>query len=297
MGALFQPTYCGEVSGRDRLCDDRPEPQPLSRRALLGLGLGLTVAGTGLAGCSTDGSVLPDLPDVRRKQPSCVARSSLPRYDRLAGLPLVYEVNRRRTEFAIDKGFAGQLEAWLSDLRELTGWRLRQVRTYGTWTNGGSDCSSWHDAGRAFDLARLRLSADREVSCRYDLWRDTSGEELTEARRAYWAVAASAHQHFAYVLTYLYNAQHHNHIHLDNGRSGSEPSTFSSRSPAQVQAVQGILTYLWGAPVEVTGRWDAATRDVIESVLRDLAMSDDLADQATWAGFLTASVRRGAEPA
>ena len=33
--------------------------------------------------------MLPDLPDVRREQPSCVARSSLPRYDRLAGLPLV----------------------------------------------------------------------------------------------------------------------------------------------------------------------------------------------------------------
>jgi hypothetical protein len=297
MGALFQPTYRGEVSGRDSSADHRPEPPSLSRRGLLGLGLGLTAAATGLAGCSTDGSVLPDLPSVPRERASCVARSSLPRYDRLAGLPLVYEVNRRRSEFAIDEGFAGQLEAWLTDLRELTGWPLQQVRTYGTWTNGGSACSSWHNAGRAFDLARLRREDGTDVSCRYDLWRDSSGGDLTEARRTYWTVAASAHRHFAYVLTYRYNAQHHNHIHLDNGRSGTEPSTFSSRSPAQVQAVQGILTHLWDAPVEVTGRWDAATRDVTESVLGDLAVGDDLADQATWAGFLTASVRRGAEPA
>ena len=266
MGALFQPTYCGEVSGRDRSSDSRPEPQPLSRRGLLGLGLGLTAAATGLAGCSTDGSVLPDLPDVRRERPSCVARSSLPRYDRLAGLPLVYEVNRRRSEFAIDEGFAGQLEAWLTDLRELTGWSLRQVRTYGTWTNGGTDCSSWHNAGRAFDLARLRREDGTDVSCRYDLWRDTSGGELSAARgpTGPWP---PAHQHFAYVLTYLYNAQHHNHIHLDNGRSGSSRPP-SAAGPAQVQAVQGILTHLWDAPVEVTGRWDAPTRDAAtESVL------------------------------
>ena len=226
-----------------------------------------------------------------------MARSSLPRYDRLAGLPLVYEVNRRRREFAIDEGFAGQLEAWLTDVRELTGWPLRQVRTYGTWTNGGTSCSSWHNAGRAFDLARLRRDDGTDISCRYDLWRKASGRELATTRRAYWAVAASAHRHFAYVLTYLYNTQHHNHIHLDNGRSGTEGSTFSSRSPAQVQAIQGILTHLWDAPVEVTSRWDPATRDATASVLRDLAVGDDLTDQATWAGFLTASVRRGAEPA
>ena len=91
-----------------------------------------------------------------------------------------------------------------------------------------SSCSSWHDAGRAFDLARLRLAGGTEVSCRYDLWRDTSGRELTRARRAYWAVAASAHRHFAYVLTYLYNAKHHNHIHVDNGRSGAGPSSEAS---------------------------------------------------------------------
>jgi hypothetical protein len=259
--------------------------------------VGLTAAGAGLAGCGSDGSVLPDLPTVRREQPTCVARSSLPRYGRLAELPLVYEVNRRRSEFAIDEGFAGQLEAWLTDLRELTGWDLRQVWTYGTWTNGGTDCSSWHDAGRAFDLARLRRDDGADVSCRYDLWRDASGGELSEARRAYWVVAASAHRHFAYVLTYLYNAQHHNHIHLDNGRSGTEPSTFSGRSRAQVQAVQGILTHLWDAPVEVSSRWDAATRSALAPVLRDLAVGDDLVDRATWSGFLDASVRRGAEPA
>ncbi len=292
---MSQPTYCGEVSGHDDAAGDRPAARPLSRRGLLGLGVGLAAAGTGLAGCAADDATGPDLPGLRRAQPTCVRRSSLPRYDRLADLPLVYEVNRRRSEFSVDGGFAGQLEAWLTDLRELTGWPLRQLWTYGTWTDGGTACSSWHDAGRAFDLARLRLEDGTDVSCRYDLWRDASGRGLTWARRTYWAVAASAHQHFAYVLTYLYDAQHHNHIHLDNGRSGAGRSTFSSRSPAQVQAVQGVLTHLWDRPVEVTGRWDAPTREATRTVLSGLEVGDDLTDQATWAGFLTASTRRGAD--
>lgn len=257
-----------------------------------------------MAACTVGGSDsgFPDLPDIGpRESATCVARSSLPRYARLADLPLVYEVNQRRSEFSIEGGFAGQLEAWLTDLVDLTGWRPRQLWTYGTWTDGGSSWSSWHNAGRAFDLARLRLGGDVEVTCRYDQWRDLSGDPLTEARRGYWAVAASLHKHFAYVLTYLYNAQHHNHIHIDNGRSGSEMSLFSGRSPAQIQAVQGICRYLWDAPMEITGAYDRATREAVAKIIGDLptgdGLTEDLSDQRTWAAFLDASVRRGAQPA
>jgi len=270
----------------------------LARRRLLGLGVvaGLGVVGTA-AGCTGNGPLFPDLPDrPAQTRPTCVARSSLPRYARLSNLPLVYEVSGRRSEFAIDPGFAGQLESWLTDLAELTGWRARQLWTYGTWVDGGQDCSSWHHAGRALDLARLRL-ADDDISCRYDQWRSASGRTLVEARRRYWAVAASAYKHFAHVLTYLYDDQHHNHIHLDNGRSGSEPSSFTGRSAAQIQAVQGILIHLWSAPVEITGSWDGTTRDAVRSVLADLDLAGDLSDQQTWSDFLTASVRRGARPA
>lgn len=265
--------------------------RPLSRRRLLGLGAGLTAGlGGATAGCSTTVPLLPDRP---RERAACVARSSLPRYGRLAGLPLVYEVNRRRSEFALDEGFAGQLETWLTELGELTGWRLDQLWTYGTWTDGADACSSWHNAGRALDLAALRLDRGSDVSCRYDLWRNKTGRSLTSRRRAYWAVAASAHLHFSYVLTYLYNTQHHNHIHIDNGRSGNGPSTFSTRSRTQIQAVQAICTHLWDIPVEVTGQWDGPTRNSLGRLLADLGQGEDLTDRATWSAFLTASIRRG----
>lgn len=248
---------------------------------------------------------MPDLPGLppsdRRESPTCVTRGSLTRYGRLADLPLVYEVSRRRSEFSLEPGFAGQLEAWLADLVRLTSWRGRQLWTYGTWTDGGSACSSWHDAGRAFDLARLRLADDAEVSCRYDQWRDRTGNALVEARRGYWVVAASLHKHFAYVLTYLYNAQHHNHIHVDNGRSGSAMSTFNGRSPAQIQAVQGICRHLWDQPVEPTGRWDRPTREAVATIVEALPADGGephqvITDQPTWTAFLDASVRRGSQP-
>ena len=95
------------------------------------------------------------------------------------------------------------------------------------------------------------------------------------------------------MLTYLYNARHANHIHLDNGRSGTELSTFRTRSRVQVQAVQAMLTYLWAEPVELTGRWDGPTRDAARRVGDQLELARDLADDPeSWRGFLRASAAR-----
>ena len=117
--------------------------------------------------------------------------------------------------------------------------------------------------------------------------------DVERQRRRYWALAASLHHHFAYLLTYLYNTQHHNHVHLDNGRSGGELSTFSTRSPAQTQAVQAMISYLWDIPVDITGQWDATTRRASRTVLDRIGIADDLDSSAdAWRAFLQASTRR-----
>ena len=179
---------------------------------------------------------------------------------------MVYEPTGRRLAFWFDSGFAGQLDAWVGELAADLRQPVVQLDTYGSWIDGRGQCDSWHHSGRAFDLARIRLTDGRVVSCRYDQWRDAPTAEADAIRRAYWAVAAGLHLRFAYVLTYLYDAQHANHIHLDNGRSGPDLSTFRTRSRVQVQAVQAILTYLWAEPVELTGRWDGPTRDAARRV-------------------------------
>jgi hypothetical protein len=223
-----------------------------------------------------------------------VLRGELDRHTELAGLPLVYEVSRRRNAFWFDAGFAGQLEAWLAQLDGL-GLGLRELWTYGAWTdgdgNGNSGCRSWHNAGRAFDVARVPERAG-EISCRYDQWRALSGAALESAQTRYWALAASLHRHFAYVVTYLYNAEHHNHIHVDNSRSGSGRSVFDPGSITQVQAVQAITSYVWRRPLEVTGRFDSATRRATQDVLAGTGPASALTAGGGWEQFLDASAAR-----
>ncbi len=266
-----------------------PPSRRLGRRALLGLGAGLAV--TSVTGCTVGGGSGTDPgsdPPFGRERAACVPRSSLEAHTTLAGAPLVYEPTDRATRFWFDPGFYTALDAWAASLAGDS--RVQRWSTYGSWTDGGSQCDSWHNSGRGFDLARVRLADGTAVSCRYDQWGSARAAELTRSRRAYWSLAAGLHQRFAYVLTYLYDAAHANHIHVDNGRSGADVSELSTRSRVQVQAVQAICTYLWDEPVELTGRWDAATRRASQRVLETVGSSGSLDDGAVqWQAFLTAS--------
>jgi hypothetical protein len=259
----------------------------LSRRRLLGLGGG--VALTALAGCT-----LPATEPSASESARCVPRDTLDAHRSLAGTPLVYEPTGKQATFWFEPGFRTQLETWADTFADTWG-RTAQWRTYGTWTDGGSACDSWHNSGRAFDLASVRLRDGSTVSCRYDRWRSGKSAELRQSRRAYWILAAGLHRHFAYVLTYLYNDDHANHIHVDNGRSGSGPPRFSTRSRVQVQAVQAIASYLWDDPVELTGRWDSSTRRASERILTRIGSSGSITDgDPQWQAFLVASAARGA---
>ena len=206
---------------------------------------------------------------------------------------MVYEPTGAAQAFWFDPGFAGQLDDWATELAQHLGGPVRRLATYGSWIDGRGRCDSWHHSGRAFDLARVSLTNGRVVSCRYDQWRTAAAPELEANRRAYWAVAAGLHLRFAYVLTYLYDARHANHIHLDNGRSGTDVSTFAPRSRVQVQAVQAMISYLWADTVEINGRWDSATRAASRRVLDQLDIAADLTDGTeSWHGFLRGTFGR-----
>src|SRR6266508_2072823 len=115
------------------------------------------------------------------------------------------------------------------------------IQTYGA--HNDDRVSEAHNNGRGFDLSRIYATGTdgdlhRRFFARHDIWKDWTGDAFTEARRHYWATAASAHHHFRNVLTYLYNADHDNHIHIDNLVSGTSNSEFDTGSEAQVQHVQ-----------------------------------------------------------
>ena len=278
--------------------DDHPAPRRrISRRALLGLaGLGAAGGAVWVVGPERIADVASLVADGTRdvvNRPVAVASSTLTDYRELAGSALVYEVDGARARFPMEDGFARQLDASLRSHWGAAGWGTPAVLTsYGTWRAGpapGETGTSWHHAARAFDVGTVKAGDGTElVSCRYDLWATAPDQEQRAA--AYWRLAATLHRDFEFVLTYLYDDAHHNHIHVDNGRSGSGTSTFRRTSRVQVQAVQAMCRHVWGRPVDVTGHWDRPTRNATSEVLDQLGVGGALtAGQKSWQAFLSAT--------
>ncbi|MGJ3507176.1 hypothetical protein [Enemella sp. A6] len=254
----------------------------LSRRQFLGL-----TGALALTAC-----VGPEPSDPKRRE-RCAGRLEMTMQETVGGAQLVYEDTGGAQAFPFEAAFHGQVEAWFDTWQAKTGLTATTIRTYGAWIDGGSDCgSSWHHAGRAFDIAGINDGDRVLVSCREDRWKGLSPAEQTSHRRRYWMLAASLHLHFAYVLTHLYDPAHDNHIHIDNGVSGSGMSTFDTGSRVQNQAVQAICRYLWDVPCKITGSWDRQTRRASDAVLERLGTRSRLTRGENWAVFLDGSIAR-----
>lgn len=249
----------------------------VNRRALL-----LGAAALPLAACSRGSST----PDNGGWNPldgggGCKAPESLVSFSTIGGAPIAYEISGNEQSWQADPRFVELLEAWAADWMALSGLGpIRRITTYGSYVDG---CDSWHAAGRAFDFATIEHDSVT-VSCRYDLY----GDEPTELRR-YWKFAASVAKWFSYTLTYSYNEQHHNHIHIDNAASGFEQATFRERSRTQVQMVQGIARHLFGIDAPATGSYDAGTRDAVRAIQASVGITQPLRTPEGWRAFLDAA--------
>lgn len=256
----------------------------LSRRGFLGVGALSVFA---LSGC------VPTSVSPRDPAANCVAAGALSTLGQVNDVPLAYEETGREQAFRFEPDFHAQLSRWFGDWQQRSGLDATRVRTYGAWIDGGADCgSSWHHAGRAFDISGVDGPEGVLVSCRTDLWDQLSAVERAVQERRYWALAASLHLHFAYVLTHLYDSAHANHIHVDNGVSGADMSRFTPRSRVQNQAVQAIAQHLWDEPCEITGRWDRQTERATEAILQRVGASGSLTRGDNWRHYLTESIGR-----
>ena len=242
---------------------------------------------------------LPDLPGLGgpypREQwrvPVPVTRDALERRTAVGSAEYVYEVTGEPARYYVTEAFGRRLDAWLAFHEQHTRQGIDVVRSYGAWVPGKP--GSWHSAGEAFDLARVRADGKDVVSLRYDLWRDAPASELRKRQRAYWRLAAGLHHEFADVLTYLYDGAHANHIHVDIGRFGTERPRLIRRSRVQVQAVQAMCRYVWDrADVEITGTYDDATRAATSAILEGIGGPGELADsREAWQAFMVATLRR-----
>ena len=263
----------------DPTSGDYAQPM-LNRRGFLA---GAAGAGALAVGACSPSGVDPDPgpPDVQPPAQNCRTPEALADFSRLGGAPIRYEISGIPQRFRADPKFIGLLEAWAADWVAVSGLGpLTAISTYGAHVD---KCNSWHQAGRAFDFAAVE-HGDTTISCRYDLF----GEDEAQLR-SYWRLAASVAKHFSYTLTYRYNEQHHNHIHIDNGLSGYDPPTFDERSAAQVTLVQSVARYVFGEDGPTDGSFGGETRGVVRAIQQRVGISRPLGSREGWVAFLDAA--------
>ena len=274
-------------------------PTGLTRRRLLTLGAaGAVVAGGAYA--VSRGPGLPSLPEIAgfddpfppelRIDPRPVDFRDLQARRRIGRAAYAYEITGRQATYYVTEPFGARLDRWLALHRAHVGQVPDEVRSYGAWVRGAS--TSWHSSGEAIDIARLRADRRDLVSLRQDEWRDAPATELRRRLALYWRTAAGLHHEFADVLTYLFDAAHANHIHVDIGRFGPQQPRLIRRSDAQVQAVQAMCRHVWGrTDVEITGDFDDVTRDATTRILEQAGGPGELADsREAWQAFMVATM-------
>lgn len=289
------------------------EPATLSRRTLLAAGLAgaagplLWPAGGRAEDPATDAiayhGITPgtegDLPLDHAADLPAVAPEALRRRPSLGGATLFYEVNRAPIAFTFEDEFFGQLTTWRNRLGSYVpsswGGDPSRIYSYGAYVNK----PGYHGRGRAFDIASVYFTTRRgtlvkRFDCRYDQWRRSSSR--ARIREHYWALAASLHHRFRHVLTYLYDADHYNHIHVDNAVYGRyQDAMFSPSSSSQVQHVQACCRYVWDLSTSITSKWNAQTRRHSTAVLRRMGIDGGtiVDSNYNWRMFNHGTLQRG----
>jgi hypothetical protein len=267
----------------------------LSRRRTLGLGVAAVAGGIGAAAAgawpaahaSDSGEVGP--------QTHCVDPSTLTRHTAIGGATLIYELTGDARTDLFNEAFFQRLYNWRMFYYNNNPWSLlTSVWNLGAYANRPG---SWHCDGRAFDITRgygTNTGNTLQFLARYDIWSTYTGSTLVLYRRRYWAAAASLHYYFRDTLTYWFDAAHRNHIHVDNGQSGTSLSTFSTGSGTQVQSVQAMLSYVWGYSERNTTWDDSIDGNRAAAVLARIGYGGRITSgQNYWLAFLQGTVRKG----
>jgi hypothetical protein len=263
--------------------DPAPSREGLNRRRILSLAAGGAVAATGI--------VLP--------ASAAESHGNIETYAGIWQQFTVYEGNGAITPFGYLPSFHSQLDEWLQFWYNNTPSNFDtpfRVWSYGAHTDDRESVA--HNAGRGFDLTRIYTTGSdgdlhRGFRADYDVWRNFSGDDLALTRRRYWATSASAHYHFRWVLTYLYNSAHWDHIHIDNTQSGIAKPAFEA-DITQVQHVQACCRFIWGTGTYIDGIWGDESKRHSHEVLQRIGKDGFLAtSKEHWQAFNRASVRKG----
>ena len=195
------------------------------------------------------------------------------RFDRLPkqGFPYGAPPGQER-KFHCLASFETQLVAAFADLTVRCPWgKPSLILTAGTWV----DKPKFHGKGRAFDLDAVFWPTGQAVICKF----------YAKTSRWYLAIEAVMRRHFGLLLNHFYNADHVDHMHIDD----SVPIQFNQDSRSECVFVQAALRDVFGFPaVSITGNYDWPMRDALHKL-----NAGDLRKQVDYFAFLDRVVSLG----
>lgn len=201
----------------------------------------------------------------------------------LAGVPVhynritpgAYRTRGVATKFYCQPAFETLLDRVFADVWDFSGKGPAEVITSaGAYT----DKAGYHGRGLALDIDGIHW-ADR-------VW--ITDDYPTDAS-FYLAVAACVLRHIGLALTYLYNADHHDHIHCDT----SQTVALHTGSRSQTLFTQAALKVVWGKPIAADGAWGSKTGAAFAEVCNSLGLSSPASNVEEWRAFLKQTALRG----
>ena len=207
--------------------------------------------------------------------------SEMTHFSSLAGVPVNYArepvarygTRGRPHSFNCTLQFFRKLEACFDELFGVTPLGLGD-----TITSAGAfvEKPGFHGLGRAFDLDAI-FWPDRDfVTLRFPT-----------DQKFYLGVEAVLRKHFGTVLNFLYNSDHHDHLHVDDGSDVG----FVTSSKSRVLFVQAALTHVFAVPVGIDGVYGPETERCVQTALVRLGLRGNISTLAVWLEFLTQITR------
>jgi hypothetical protein len=129
---------------------------------------------------------------------------------------------------------------------------------------GAAVCKTgYHGSGRALDVSQIRFADGTFIDTNAS-WRATAAD-----RRRYIGLAAQCRMVVGTVLTAWYNADHQNHIHIDNGVGFVPIRTTAETDTKLIQATCNILN---GEALAIDGDWGPLTEAAYGRLRTELRM-------------------------
>jgi hypothetical protein len=202
-------------------------------------------------------------------------------FSALAGVPVNYArppvapygTRGKAHTFNCTSGFLLKLEACFDEL-----FRVSPLGRAEIITSAGAfvEKPGFHGLGRAFDLDALFWPGRDFVTLRFPT-----------DQKFYLGVEAVLRKHFGTVLNFLYNPDHHDHLHVDD----STEVGFVRTSKSRALFVQAALTHVLNIPVGIDGGFGTETEGGLRTAFVRLGLSGDITTREVWLEFLTRITR------